>query len=133
MGGSLHWTSRDLPSRITCITGGIFSGLVGDRGSDLIVQLGKDSPVKGNEPAQPATMYDGGGNETRPSNVYTYYLIFSGLPQVGERVTASVQMKTGATRTAKQQLAAKPPKKLAAKPAKKAAKKSASARKTRKR
>ena len=59
-------------------------GLVGDRGDNLIVQLGKDSPVKGNQPEQPSTKYDGGGNETRPSNVYTYYLIFSGLPQVSE-------------------------------------------------
>ena len=61
----------------------IFS-FVGDRGSDLSVQLGEHSPVKGTEPAQPTTMYDGGGSETRPSNVYVYYLIFSGLPQVSE-------------------------------------------------
>jgi phage-related tail fiber protein len=54
-------------------------GQISDGGSDLNIQLALNSP--GNSPdlgTQPTTNVDGGGNETRPINMYTYYLIFAG-------------------------------------------------------
>lgn len=53
-------------------------GQISPSGDALNVQLaqgGKD-PDQGR---QPTTNNDGGGNETRPVNVYVYYLIFAGL------------------------------------------------------
>lgn len=53
-------------------------GEIATRGSDLDVQLALNSPTGGNKGTQPTTNKDGGGNETRPSNVYAYFLIFAG-------------------------------------------------------
>lgn len=54
-------------------------GQISASGSNLNVQLcdGGDKPP--NQGRQPTTNNDGGGNETRPVNVYVYYLIFAGL------------------------------------------------------
>ena len=53
-----------------------------DGGDTLQVQLAAASgPNGGQMGTQPTTNVDGGGNETRPVNVYVYYLIFAGLPQ----------------------------------------------------
>jgi hypothetical protein len=46
------------------------------------VQLSEDSPNNSNPNRQPTTNKDGGGAETRPGNVYAYFLIFAGLPQI---------------------------------------------------
>lgn len=55
---------------------------IGDGGNDIAVQLAKKSgPSGGSMGTLPTTDVDGGGNETRPANVYVYYLIFAGLPQ----------------------------------------------------
>lgn len=48
--------------------------LIGDAGSDIAVQQPVDSPRLQNHRG-PTTNIDGGGNETRPANVYVYYLI----------------------------------------------------------
>jgi microcystin-dependent protein len=55
-----------------------------DSGNDIQVQLWAGG---GNQGTQPTTLNDGGGNETRPANVYVYYLIYGGVPQ-------STQMET---------------------------------------
>jgi microcystin-dependent protein len=52
-------------------------------GSDINVQLSLNSPTAPAPVTQPTTNVDGGGNETRPCNVYAYFLIFAGLPQTG--------------------------------------------------
>lgn len=45
-------------------------------GNDVTVQVASG---EGNQqPTQPTTNTDGGGNETRPYNVYVYYLIYAG-------------------------------------------------------
>jgi hypothetical protein len=44
-------------------------------GNDIAVQLSGEG---GNQGTLPTTNIDGGGNETRPANVYAYYLIFAG-------------------------------------------------------
>ncbi|HYI38763.1 MAG TPA: phage tail protein [Allosphingosinicella sp.] len=54
-------------------------------GNDINVQLSLDSPNGGNAGTQPTTNVDGGGAETRPGNVYVYFLIFAGLPQAIDR------------------------------------------------
>lgn len=46
-----------------------------DSGDDISVQLSGEG---GNAGTLPTTNIDGGGNETRPANVYAYYLIFAG-------------------------------------------------------
>lgn len=43
---------------------------------DIAVQLSDNN--SGNQGTLPTTNVDGGGNETRPVNVYVYYLIFVG-------------------------------------------------------
>ena len=53
-------------------------------GDDLNIQLCAGSPHGGNLDSLPTTNVDGGGNETRPFNVYAYYLIATGLPQTGQ-------------------------------------------------
>jgi rhizosphere induced protein len=53
-------------------------GQITDGGSDINVQLALNSPRGGDLGSQPTTNKDGGGNETRPANVYVYYLIFAG-------------------------------------------------------
>ena len=55
-------------------------------GSSLAVQLmDLSGPFNhgGLQGTKPTTNVDGGGNETRPVNVYVYYLIFAGLPGSG--------------------------------------------------
>ncbi len=55
-----------------------------ESGDNLPVQLANDSGnynADGKLGTLPTTNVDGGGNETRPTNVYVYYLIFAGLPQ----------------------------------------------------
>jgi hypothetical protein len=54
---------------------------IGDGGNDLAVQLALNSNNKPDAGTQPTTLNDGGGNETRPTNVYVYYLIYGGVPQ----------------------------------------------------
>ena len=56
-------------------------GQITKSGSDLNVQLSTNSPNGGNRGTQDTTLTDGGGAETRPVNVYVYYLMFTGLPQ----------------------------------------------------
>ena len=51
-------------------------GNITHSGNDIQVQLAGDG---GNMGTLPTTDNDGGGNETRPVNVYVYYLIFAGL------------------------------------------------------
>jgi microcystin-dependent protein len=54
-------------------------GNITDQGNDINVQLAAGSPNRtANLPTQPATLCDGGGGETRPSNVYVNYLIYAG-------------------------------------------------------
>jgi hypothetical protein len=53
-------------------------GQITDGGNNINVQLALGSPRGGDLGRQPTTNHDGGGNETRPSNVYVYYLIFTG-------------------------------------------------------
>ena len=58
-------------------------GYITQGGSSLGVQLMDDSgPFNHNglKGTKPTTNVDGGGNETRPVNVYVYDLIFAGLP-----------------------------------------------------
>ncbi len=50
-------------------------------GDDINVQLCDNSPHGGNQGTQATTNNDGGGSETRPVNVYAYFLMFTGLPQ----------------------------------------------------
>lgn len=51
-------------------------------GNDINVQLVSQTGNSGGWMGrQPTTNNDGGGNETRPCNVYVYYLIFAGLTQ----------------------------------------------------
>ena len=55
-----------------------------ENGDNLPVQLADSSGDynhDGLKGRKPTTNVDGGGNETRPTNVYVYYLIFAGLPQ----------------------------------------------------
>jgi Phage Tail Collar Domain len=52
-------------------------GHISDVGSDINVQLATGTG-EGDLGSQPTTNVDGGGNETRPSNVYVYYLIYAG-------------------------------------------------------
>lgn len=54
-------------------------GQISPSGSDLNVQLSNGGNKPPNQGRQPTTNNDGGGNETRPVNVYVYYLIFAGL------------------------------------------------------
>jgi phage-related tail fiber protein len=57
-------------------------GQISAGGDDINVQLCQNGGDKGpNQGSTPTTNNDGGGAETRPSNVYVYYLIFTGLPQ----------------------------------------------------
>lgn len=57
-------------------------GQISASGSDLNVQLCQSGGSKNpNQGTTPTTNNDGGGDETRPTNVYVYYLIFTGLPQ----------------------------------------------------
>jgi hypothetical protein len=56
-------------------------GQIGDWGDDINVQLCAGSPKPPNAGTLPTTNLDGGGAETRPCNVYAYFLIFAGLPQ----------------------------------------------------
>ncbi len=56
-------------------------GQITKSGSALNVQLANGSPTGGDLGTQPTTNNDGGGNETRPVNVYAYFLMFAGLPQ----------------------------------------------------
>ncbi|HEX8494990.1 MAG TPA: phage tail protein [Pyrinomonadaceae bacterium] len=60
--------------------------LISDSGSDIAVQLsdGGRNPDRGR---QATTNNDGGGNETRPVNVYVYYLIYGGVPQTQSQQT----------------------------------------------
>jgi hypothetical protein len=53
-------------------------------GNDINVQLSEGSPTNPGPNRQPTTNKDGGGAETRPGNVYAYFLIFAGLPQTAE-------------------------------------------------
>jgi microcystin-dependent protein len=56
-------------------------GQISISGSDINVQLAPNSPYApggGLLGRQPTTDTDGGGNETRPVNVYVYYLISTG-------------------------------------------------------
>jgi Phage Tail Collar Domain len=58
-------------------------GTISDRGDELDIQLAasnKTDPGSGDRGTQATTNRDGGGNETRPSNVYVYYLIYAGSP-----------------------------------------------------
>lgn len=57
-------------------------GQITKSGNDLNVQLSLWSPNGGNQGTQPTTNNDGGGAETRPFNVYAYFLIYTGLPQM---------------------------------------------------
>jgi Phage Tail Collar Domain len=59
-------------------------GQITKSGSDLNVQLAVGSPTGGDLGTQPTTNNDGGGAETRPVNVYAYFLMFAGLPQTGQ-------------------------------------------------
>lgn len=53
-----------------------------ESGNDINVQLVSATGNSGGWMGrQPTTNVDGGGNETRPDNVYVYYLIFAGLSQ----------------------------------------------------
>lgn len=54
-------------------------GQISASGSNLNVQLSDRGDKPPNQGRQPTTNNDGGGNETRPVNVYVYYLIFAGL------------------------------------------------------
>jgi hypothetical protein len=47
-------------------------------GNDIAVQLENDSANFDAKKLMPTTEKDGGGNETRPKNVYVYYLIYAG-------------------------------------------------------
>jgi hypothetical protein len=60
-------------------------GQISYAGSNLNVQLAQGSPTGGDLGRQPTTNVDGGGNETRPTNVYAYFLMFTGLPQTGHQ------------------------------------------------
>lgn len=64
--------------------------LISDSGSDIAVQLsdGGRNPDRGR---QATTNNDGGGNETRPVNVYVYYLIYGGVPQKQAQQTQEQQ------------------------------------------
>jgi microcystin-dependent protein len=53
-------------------------GQITSDGSDLNVQLAQNSPTGPDQGRQPTTNVDGGGNETRPINMYAYYLIYAG-------------------------------------------------------
>ncbi len=55
-------------------------GQITSDGSALNVQLAQGSPNPGDLGTQPTTNVDGGGSETRPVNMYVYYLIFAGAP-----------------------------------------------------
>ncbi|HEX8174277.1 MAG TPA: tail fiber protein [Pyrinomonadaceae bacterium] len=55
---------------------------ISDSGNDLAVQLALNSNKGPDAGTQPTTLNDGGGNETRPVNVYVYYLIYGGVPKV---------------------------------------------------
>jgi microcystin-dependent protein len=58
-------------------------GQISDGGSDINVQLCQNGGNKGNNQGTgPTTDTDGGGNETRPVNVYVFYLMFTGLLQI---------------------------------------------------
>ncbi|HKS27370.1 MAG TPA: phage tail protein [Pyrinomonadaceae bacterium] len=54
---------------------------IGDGGNDIAVQLALNSNKDPDAGTQPTTLNDGGGSETRPVNVYVYYLIYGGIPQ----------------------------------------------------
>lgn len=56
-------------------------GQISFHGSDINVPLCANSGHDGNQGTQTSTDSSGGGAETRPINVYAYFLIFSGLPQ----------------------------------------------------
>jgi hypothetical protein len=47
-------------------------------GNGISVQLAGDPLPGGNMGTLPSTNIDGGGNETRPMNVYVYWLIYAG-------------------------------------------------------
>lgn len=68
-------------------------GQITKSGSDLNVQLALNSPTGPDLPPQPTTNNDGGGPETRPANVYTYFLIFTGLPQTQQPGIATAEKK----------------------------------------
>lgn len=51
---------------------------IGHTGNDIVVQLENDSANSDAIKLMPTTNKDGGGNETRPKNVYVYYLIYAG-------------------------------------------------------
>jgi hypothetical protein len=55
---------------------------IGSSGDSIAVQLALNSNTNPNAGREATTNNDGGGNETRPSNVYVYYLIYAGTPQV---------------------------------------------------
>ncbi|HKS27369.1 MAG TPA: tail fiber protein [Pyrinomonadaceae bacterium] len=55
--------------------------LIGSSGADIAVQLALNSAINSNAGTEPTTNNDGGGAETRPVNVYVYYLIYAGTPQ----------------------------------------------------
>ncbi len=58
-------------------------GQISDSGNDINVQLCQNGGDQGNNQGTgPTTDNDGGGAETRPSNAYSYYLMFTGLPQM---------------------------------------------------
>jgi phage-related tail fiber protein len=54
-------------------------GQISASGSTLNIQLCDGGDKSPNQGRQATTNNDGGGNETRPVNVYVYYLIFAGL------------------------------------------------------
>lgn len=54
---------------------------IGSSGDNIAVQLAMNSNMNPNAYREPTTNNDGGGNETRPVNVYVYYLIYAGTPQ----------------------------------------------------
>jgi hypothetical protein len=58
---------------------------IGDGGDDIQVQLWTGG---GDQGTKPTTLNDGGGNETRPVNVYVYYLIYGGIPKAQEQQEA---------------------------------------------
>jgi hypothetical protein len=60
-------------------------GRISAAGNDLNVQLTSTSPKGADLPSQITTNKDCGGAETRPVNVYAYFLIFTGLPQTAQQ------------------------------------------------
>jgi len=57
---------------------GMNFGQISTDGGGIDVQLAPTSPNGGDRGTLPTTNTDGGGNETRPVNVYVYYLIYAG-------------------------------------------------------